>query len=280
MSSTICLIAKNEERAIAEWLAYQCIVGFDKVVVYDNGSTDRTASLIARAAESDKRISCIPWPDQPGRRPQISAYADAIERCNTDWIAFFDTDEFFLPIKVPTVNEYLETMRPEISAVAINWLVFGSSGLVDVTDGLVIDRFIRCAPTNHGKNRIIKSIVRPAAVEKMAVHAASLKYGEYADSLGRAVQIQNEWKTPTVCHAGAQLNHYLLKSREEFLLKKARGHSSRSPEEKDKFTHIDDEYWTHHDLNDAEDREIQRWRDAVSSKLDAWNVGKAREILR
>jgi hypothetical protein len=38
MSSAVCLIAKNEERAIAEWLAYQLVIGFDRIYVYDNES--------------------------------------------------------------------------------------------------------------------------------------------------------------------------------------------------------------------------------------------------
>ena len=59
MTSTVCLIAKNEERALAEWLAYQCVIGFDRIVVYDNGSTDATASIVATDLHRSKLTGTV-----------------------------------------------------------------------------------------------------------------------------------------------------------------------------------------------------------------------------
>jgi hypothetical protein len=274
MTSTICLIAKNEEQAILEWLAYQCVVGFDRICIYDNGSTDSTASLIKKIASAEPGIEYTFWPDRTGQRPQPTAYADAIARCTTEWIAFFDTDEFIVLQKQRTINDYLASFPPNVSGIAINWLVFGSGGFTNATQEPVIDRFTRCADPRHGKNRICKSILRAKNVETMLVHTAQLKSGIYTDSLGRPISIENNAKTPEVCFGGAQLNHYLLKSREEFLRKKARGHSGRSPEEKDKYTHIDEEFWVAHDLNDSEDHKIKKWRDAVVARLSQWAIDK------
>jgi glycosyltransferase involved in cell wall biosynthesis len=272
MTSTVCLIAKNEERALAEWLAYQCVIGFDRILVYDNGSTDATASIVHALSAKEPSISYRAWPDKPGQRPQHSAYADAVGRCETDWLAFFDTDEFIVIRKFKTINAYLDAMPAEVSGIAINWMVFGSGGQQTATPGLVIERFTTCAPARHGKNKFIKSIVRPKAVGDMLVHAAKLRYGHYSDSLGRPVDIDNYAKTFESCFEGAQLNHYLLKSREEFALKRARGHSGRAPEEKDKYTHIDEEFWRAHDLNDARDVLIASMVGPVREKLRAWDL--------
>jgi glycosyltransferase involved in cell wall biosynthesis len=271
-TATVCLIAKNEERAIVEWLAYQRIIGFDQIRVYDNGSTDSTAQLVRDVGSRETGVTYVSWPDRPGQRPQPTAYADAIANCDTDWIAFFDTDEFLVLHKHLTVAEFLKSMPPNASGVAINWLVFGSGGRSAAGSGLVIDRFTWAADRRHGKNRISKSIVRPQSVKTMLVHTATLVNGIYVNSVGEQVDIENNAKTPAVCHVGAQLNHYLLKSREEFLLKKSRGHSARAPEEKEKFTHIDEEFWAAHDLNDIEELSISKWRHQLAEKLEAWGL--------
>jgi len=272
-TSTICLIAKDEARAIAEWLAFQCVIGFDRIVVYDNGSTDATPAIIDRISATEPRLSRVSWPDMPGRRPQPTAYADALAHCETDWIAFFDTDEFLVLHKHETLCDFLSSMPSDASGIAINWLVFGSGGRVAAGDGLVMDRFTRCCRT-YGvvKNRICKSIVRPRAVEQMRVHSAVLKFGHYVNSLGEPIDIEQTARTPAVCHEGAQLNHYLLKSREEFALKRARGHSARAPEEKDKQHIVDDVFWLSHDLNDGEDLSILKWRSAVCDRLASWGM--------
>jgi hypothetical protein len=48
MRAAVCLFVRDEERDIAEWLAFQFAVGFDAVILYDNGSVDRTAEIAQR----------------------------------------------------------------------------------------------------------------------------------------------------------------------------------------------------------------------------------------
>src|SRR5215213_875066 len=96
LNSAVCLIAKNEERTIAQWIAFQRVIGFDEVVVYDNGSTDATPDIVFRISEQDAAVSYRAWPDAPDRVPQCDAYRDAVGKSRADWIAFFDTDEFLV----------------------------------------------------------------------------------------------------------------------------------------------------------------------------------------
>jgi hypothetical protein len=112
----------------------------------------------------------------------------------------------------------------------------------------------------------------------MLVHTALLANGSYVNSLGADIPIENNSKTPDIYFSGAQLNHYLLKSREEFLIKKARGHASRTLDEKDKFTHIDDDFWNRNDLNQAEDLQIMKWREPVLQKLRQWGMSYAEPV--
>jgi hypothetical protein len=256
-TSTVCLIAKDEEKAILEWLAYQKLVGFDQIMVYDNDSSDRTREIVMRACYNDRSISYKLWPNQPGLRPQPTAYADGLTACTTDWIAFFDTDEFLLLDQHHSVDDYLNTFGSEVGGIIVNWFIFGSSGRIEPGEGLVIERFLSCAAPTHGKNLLCKSIVRPAGVAEMKVHTALLSEGLiYVDSEGNPIDIPfGSGKAPRINHKGARLNHYLLKSREEFLRKKLRGHASRSLEDASKH-HIDEEFWVAHDLNDYKDQTI------------------------
>jgi glycosyltransferase involved in cell wall biosynthesis len=261
-------VAKNEERAIAEWLAYQLVIGFSHVVVYDNGSADGMPDIVKAAAGRDPRIEYRPWPDREGERPQLTAYADALARATTDWIACFDTDEFLVLKQHDTVDAYLATMPETASAVAINWLIFGSAGREQAGTGLVIDRFPRCAGGRDPRTNFCKSIVRRGTVKEMFVHTGILTRGVYVDSLGRETTIENNAKTARLCLEGAQLNHYLLKSREEFVEKRARGDAARVPKDKFRVMHRDEDFWRRNDLNGGTDHAIERFRPALLAELE------------
>ena len=150
-----------------------------------------------------------------------------------------------------------------------------------------MDRFTRCAARSHPKNRFCKTILRPRAVETMRVHTAALKEGRYADSLLRPLTLDNDAKTPTACLTGAQVNHYIVKSWEEFEEKRSRGNAARAPGAADKFSHrgdavapprhwrerdVGNDFWLNHDLNDHIDVTILTWRPKVVDRLQRWGL--------
>jgi len=286
-TSSVCVIVKNEVGAIAEWLAFQKIIGFDRILVYDNGSIDGTREAIEKIRSFDPTISLTPWPDRTGQAPQPTAYEDAARQCTTDWLAFFDADEFLVLHRHPNVNSLLSDVPNDYTAVAINWRIFGSAGQIRADKRLVIERFTRCAPYRHPKNRFCKTIVRRDAIKKVRVHTADLKFGGYVDSMLRPIALESDAKTPGVCLQGAQINHYLVKSWEEFKDKRARGNAARAPEASDKYSHRGDaprpprfrwdinpsnEFWVTHDLNRSRDLSIMVWREDLISMLGAWGV--------
>jgi glycosyltransferase involved in cell wall biosynthesis len=283
-NSALVAIAKNEQRSIAEWIAYHRCIGFDQIIVYDNGSTDGTASIINHISRLDPAVIYKYWPDRIGQAPQLTAYAAALQAHDAKWFAFLDIDEFLVLRGHDNVNDYLGEMKDKVGAIALNWLIFGSSGQIEPGVGLVMDRFVKCASRRHGKNLFCKTIVRSAAVAKISVHTATLNWGYYADSTGRRTTMMSDAKTSAVCHDGAQLNHYLLKSWKEFTEKRERGNAARAPGAKDKFSHRgnslrrpnkrsrdrNDEYWIKHDLNSSKNRAILCWKKLVNQKLAEW----------
>lgn len=72
--------------------------------------------------------------DFPGRKMQIPAYYDAMDRFRNEakYIAVIDGDEFLMPVQkgkllAEVVDEILAKDR-FAGAVAVNWRMYGSSG--------------------------------------------------------------------------------------------------------------------------------------------------------
>jgi glycosyltransferase involved in cell wall biosynthesis len=97
---SICAIFKNEAPYLAEWITFHLAVGFDRFVLYDNGSTDGGRELIG-ALPFANQVTVIDWPERPG---QEAAYRHFFEnwRPHFDWVAYIDIDEFIHPLRLRT----------------------------------------------------------------------------------------------------------------------------------------------------------------------------------
>ena len=76
MTAAVCLFVRDEERDLAEWLAFQFATGFVACLVYDNGSLDRTPEIVrAFGRHFDVRLT-----DWPGTEPlmQLASYTDCL----------------------------------------------------------------------------------------------------------------------------------------------------------------------------------------------------------
>lgn len=67
-----------------------------ELIVIDDGSTDATQALIKDYAATDKRISLI----QISNSGMAAARKKGLEVASADWIAFLDSDDVWLPIKL------------------------------------------------------------------------------------------------------------------------------------------------------------------------------------
>jgi glycosyltransferase involved in cell wall biosynthesis len=273
-TATLCAIMKDEGAYIAEWVAFHRSIGFDRIIIYDNDSTDSSDETLRRL-DTAGLIDYIPWPSKPGVAPQRAAYADAISFAATDWICFLDADEFLNLKEHTSVSRFLEMFPQDVGAVAINWRLFGSSGLINKSPAPVLDRFQMSGAQEHHINRHVKTIARITSIDEMHVHACSLKAGRYVNETGQDIEIERMGFSPFVSTNIVQINHYVVKSRQEFEEKKARGNANRPLESTDKFTRIQNDYFEHHDHSSVLDRTIHRgggeprskWCELVNSYL-------------
>src|SRR5262245_25788873 len=90
----IAAIVKDEARNLDEWIRFHLVAGIEHVFLYDNGSTDDTADVLAPFVR-DNLVTVIPWPHFTTElHTQCLAYAHAIaaHRNRYQWIACIDAD--------------------------------------------------------------------------------------------------------------------------------------------------------------------------------------------
>ncbi|PAU72990.1 glycosyltransferase family 2 protein [Vreelandella alkaliphila] len=257
MKLAIAAIVKNELDSLVEWLAFHLAVGASHFLMADNDSTDGTNEFLSVLAEQGLvTLISVPTGETP---PQLPAYQMLLEKCpkGIDLVAFIDADEYLLPtLEGQTLLAWLEErfISPDVGALGLNWACFGSNGAKFREDGLVIERFTQRANQEFGPNHHIKSVVRPHYVERFVnPHLACLKRGYYVDSLGQPLLARKDKHgkqrfglSEDVIWDGARINHYLVRSVEEFVLGKAKRGSAATPNYQKQR-----DYFMRHDRNDV-----------------------------
>lgn len=241
----VCAIAKDEGSYFKEWIDWHLSVGVERFYIYDNGSTDDTRRVLQPYIDAGTVI----YTYYPGHRMQIAAYDDCITRHRLEarWLAFIDLDEFIVPVRDRSVPEFLRGMEGS-PAVEINWLIYGSGGQTRREPGGVMERFHRHSLPAHPLNRHVKSIVDPRRVYTMTgCHEASRISGVAVDSHGQPVTRNFREREPQ--QDVIRINHYAVRSFEEFADKQARGRASG------KARTVVREYFDRYDLNDLDDRD-------------------------
>lgn len=239
----VCAIAKNEGPYFKEWIDWHLSQGVEKFYVYDNESTDETRDVLRLYIES----GVVEYKYWPGHRRQLAAYDDCLaqHRFSARWIAFIDLDEFIVPVKDKSIPEFLHRFE-DFAAVEINWLVYGSNGHEKKTPGTMMERFTAHSVPGHRLNRHVKSIVNPRRVFNMiGCHEAAKISGWIADSHMQPVTKNFREREPQ--QDVIRVNHYAVRSYEEFIEKQARGRASGTQKT------VKPEYFIEYDLNDIED---------------------------
>ncbi len=256
---SIAAIFKNEKPFIIEWLAYHMVLGIKDFYIADNISSDGSSELLYHL-DKVGFISRIEYPTEFNSPPQLGAYNKILSTLEKDkWVAFIDADEFISP------NDYedgLNKLTPllndkENGAISLNWAVYGSSHSILPDDGLVIERFIKLATELNPINRHYKSIVRVGDVISTGLtpHAFRIKPDKKFIIPNGISQNNSDGISVGVDWSVIRLNHYVIKSKSEFLIKKAaRGRATTLKESLGRNM----QFFTHHDLNDAE-QHIPSW---------------------
>ena len=254
----IAAAVRGEAPYLLEWIAYHRALGIEAFLLADNGGDDGTSKLLQKL-ERHQVVGRIDWTGK--KYFQLAFLRQAIElgRLFDSGLFLIDVDEFLRPLDgVLSIADLARSWMadPEIGAVAINWAIYGSSGRQNAGEGLVIERFTRRAPQDFHINQHVKSFIRPdrCAGPSSNPHLVRLKAGRYVDSAGEDVTwdqtVVPSGISTKVVWRNIRVDHFVIKSREEFERKRARG-SAHSPSTEE--VRRREDYFHSHDRNDVED---------------------------
>jgi hypothetical protein len=225
-------ILKNEVSYLEEWLCHHLAVGVEHFFLYDNGSTDDYQAFIAPYVNHGV-VTTTFFPMRGGQR---DAYNHALRHFggSSDWMAFFDIDEFLVPAADEPVPEILDRF-PDAEQVLVCRREFCFGGHRERPDGLLTEEYRMVSEnvprlgmyTAQGLARasiLAKAIVRPPGVHRVGVHAATTVHGRTVDTANRPAAEGRPPEDPT--YAQLLINHYYTKSWAEFQMKLARVNTS------------------------------------------------------
>jgi hypothetical protein len=221
----LCMCVKNEAFRIKEWVAYHSLLGFDMIIIYDNMSTDGTRQILGRVG-GKANIVIVDW-DRSDRMYQMDAFKDAVTRFghDFDWMGFIDSDEFVVLHEHDNISSFVEDYE-EASAIVINWALYGSSGHIVRPDGLLIEEFTNRAKPDERRARHVKSFVRISNFVNVGPNP------HVFDVAGQTVNVLHdapEWDelgitAERAVYSICQINHYFVRSLEEWREKMKRGY--------------------------------------------------------
>lgn len=205
------LIIKDEAPYTKEWLEFHIRAGIEKFYIYDNGSTDNIAEVLAPYIKSGI-VEYIPF---PGPQMQLPAYNHFVENYgnNTKWVAVFDVDEFITPISGGKIPDYLHKLPDDAAQYTMRWRNFGSDGHDRTPAGSVVENYLHRF-SDEAAQKQVKSIVNPRKIVNIGIH--------FSDVVGKSYDpannvIKNFYKhIETMPCDIVSCYHYWCKSRESF----------------------------------------------------------------
>lgn len=259
-SCILVAIAKDENKYIKEWASYHSKIGFHKIVISDNESSDGMSETIGDLSRK-LPIDRIHWPSIDRVSPQRSAYNHAVSKyCNFDWALFIDVDEFLVPWGYQNLDSFINQIPTHAGSVAINWQTFGSSGVQSDDYNSVLDTFTRCGGDQWTHNRHFKTLARLDSIKEMKIHDVELSSRTKVASDFQPLTLISDGRSDKVIHNGIQINHYQCKTYGEFLKRMARGNANFPPGHPNHERNSSFEQFQRLDRNDFIDERVNKFK--------------------
>lgn len=268
---------RNEGPHCLEWFAHHLAAGVDHFLVYSNDCDDGTDLILDQLA----KLGIVTHERQipsGNRTVQWQAFKHATSHPlleQADWAIVFDCDEFInLRTPLNTLQDLFTALPDNTDAVAMPWRLFGNSGHIEMQDNLTIQSFTQAAPEQVALPlaHFFKTLFKTEAFRQLGVHRPKYKrkrVPNWVDGAGQSLGPQFATMDGRINLYGAthrsdlvQLNHYSLRSAQNFMVKRARGLPN----------HMDREiglgYWVERNFNSVTDTSIERMITATQIKLD------------
>lgn len=283
---------RNEAPFLLEWVAYHRAIGFDRIVIAHNDCTDGSAELLA-ALQALGWVIALDNPVTAGEAPQRMAAARLLDSGalrDGDWAIWLDLDEF---LNIHVGDRTLEALLARIEAakaLLIPWRLFGDSGMGGMPTRFIVDAFTMASAADLDENRTIKTLFRHGPhIAALDIHRPTLAPGapigwdEALTATGNPVEQSyaphQKWlagmSTRNYTRMSgadfgwdlAQINHYSVRTRAYFHLKRLRGRGYAAAASANKRPRHTDDLYDTLNQNVERDDSILFWRDKVTKLM-------------
>ena len=265
---TVLTTMKNEAPYILDWVAHYKTLGFDNIVVCTNDCTDPTVEILTRLQEMGhlrhhNTIVRAAGPHRSALRQALNFYSEV---SNAEWLFVCDVDEYLnIHVGNGRVQSLIEAAGSGANIISIPWRIFGSGGVQPFQDIPVTQQFYyaelewdeELRPTT---GKFVKSIFsEPLRCKRLGIHFPILN-PEHVENAkwtlpdGKIYVIDGARTPNPPLFSTAQINHYALRSRDSFLVKRARGRANHVHQT------LGEKYWDKFNLNHEADRTIDRYK--------------------
>lgn len=268
MRSLVYSAMKDEGPDVLEWACYHRLIGFNEVLIYTNDCVDGSDNLLDALQDIgllQHRRHSIAGKNLPAQEAAATLIQSDHAYLEADWAMWIDADEFVLPIKYPDVQALISALEAvNADAIALPWRNFGTSEHISVPDGLVLESFLMTSRSRKRMERTFKCLFRTGDhIERLYIHKPIWRVGTDIKFLGPDLsplpkELASQMKPnqrpkellPKVFNGknyAARVNHYAVKSYEQFLLKRTRRSGMGN---KGRFS---DKYLNRFDYNEVKD---------------------------
>lgn len=267
---TVITTMKNEGAFLLEWVAHHKALGFDNLLICTNDCADPTDRLVLRLQEMGlaRHHATKPWAATSIQRSALKQARRYEEVLKADWLYVCDADEF-LCVKTGdgSARALVAAAGADAEVISVPWRIFGADGRAPYQDQPVTQQFQFAMPLKPpGRTRGVyaKSLFRGLEnIHRIGIHRPAVR-----PQLGRPLRVEMPGGRPAPPKLNrmsalwqfdvAQVNHYALRSRDSFLVKRDRGRVNHSEEV------MDIDYWDRFDRANAFCNAIRRYDSAVA----------------
>lgn len=202
-----------------DFIKYHRYVGVEHFVFLDRGYTELSELL-----KNEPDVEVHHFPDVPANvHAEGWAKLIGMNQGQTKWLALIDADQVLVPVKQDSVAEVLKPYEG-FASVQCNWHTFGSGGALTKEAGSLYERFLMRAKPSEGVNNHTQFICQPdrtLAVKTHDPHHPRLPPGQHSVNTSFKM-VSGPFNIPPV-HDVLWVAHYFTKSKEEWMVKNAKG---------------------------------------------------------
>lgn len=255
---------RGELSYLEEWLEYHIHLGVQHFYLGNNEFDKLPAEKLLQPYIDRQLVSLFPTYELSFAQYKIIPELIEKAKNETKWLAIIDLDEFIF-LQNSAIDLYTDVLKngevKGLSAFGLNWATFGNSGIV-FKQKLVTQSYFRRAEQQADINKPIKFILKPTEVLSCLGHSFLFKNTVVTtDNKVIKPTVEGKYRSEEVSWRSVRLNHYPIKSLEEFLEKTKRGYMGKP----DKF--YNDEFWNKYyadyNRNDEKDMTMTRYRQVI-----------------